>query len=186
MVEKKKRKGIAELKAEIKEFHEANIILAREKEELYDKNKLFESELYLLRNDVFESDLLVRNAKNILDGCITRMSKTSDDRVNLVFLHIVSEVLDRKSVREILINGVEVASKKTSVLRLVKTGEQKINVIKAIREFTKLGLKEAKEASDFAGPGGPGFNLMPYVEAPEDIVRIRRLLENAGATVEVA
>ena len=62
---------------------------------------------------------------------------------------------------------------------LVEAGEKKVNVIKAVRELTGLGLKEAKEKVD----GAPQVVAEGVSkEAAEDA---KKKLEEAGATVEV-
>jgi large subunit ribosomal protein L7/L12 len=60
------------------------------------------------------------------------------------------------------------------------TGPKKIEVIKAIRQMTQLGLKEAKELAET-----PGSKVMEGVgkEAANDA---KGKLETAGATVELA
>lgn len=62
---------------------------------------------------------------------------------------------------------------------LTAPGASKINVIKAVREITGLGLKEAKELVD----GAP----KPIKEkvSKEDAEEVKGKLEAAGATVEV-
>jgi large subunit ribosomal protein L7/L12 len=62
---------------------------------------------------------------------------------------------------------------------LVATGANKINVIKAVREVTNLGLKEAKDLVD----GAP----KPVKEgvSKEEAETIRKKFTDAGATVEV-
>lgn len=62
---------------------------------------------------------------------------------------------------------------------LTNAGGSKINVIKAVREITGLGLKEAKELVD----GAP----KPIKEkvSKEDAEGIKAKLEEAGAAVEV-
>ncbi len=62
---------------------------------------------------------------------------------------------------------------------LKAAGEKKINVIKAVREVTSLGLKEAKELVD----GAP----KPVKEgaAKEEAETIKKKLEEAGAEVEL-
>lgn len=62
---------------------------------------------------------------------------------------------------------------------LTNPGAGKINVIKAVREITGLGLKEAKDLVD----GAPA----PVKEkvSKEDADSIKAKLEEAGATVEV-
>jgi large subunit ribosomal protein L7/L12 len=58
-------------------------------------------------------------------------------------------------------------------------GESKINVIKAVREITQLGLKEAKDLVDAAPK-----NVMENV-SKEDADKAAARLREAGATVEV-
>ena len=62
---------------------------------------------------------------------------------------------------------------------LVEAGEKKVNVIKAVRELTGLGLKEAKEKVDTA-PQVVAEALSK--EAAEDA---KKKLEEAGAKVEL-
>ena len=58
-------------------------------------------------------------------------------------------------------------------------GDKKINVIKAVREATGLGLKEAKELVD--GAPAPIKENIAKAEAEE----LKKKLEEAGATVEL-
>jgi large subunit ribosomal protein L7/L12 len=62
---------------------------------------------------------------------------------------------------------------------LAETGASKINVIKAVREITALGLKEAKDLVE----GAP----KPVKEGvgKEEAEEIKKKLEGAGAKVEV-
>lgn len=62
---------------------------------------------------------------------------------------------------------------------LTNAGEKRINVIKAVREITNLGLKEAKDFVD-ALPK-PVKEGVPKNEAED----IKKKLEEAGATAEV-
>lgn len=62
---------------------------------------------------------------------------------------------------------------------LASSGAQKINVIKAVREITGLGLKEAKDLVD--GAPKPVKDGVPRDEA----AKMKKTLEAAGATVEV-
>ena len=62
---------------------------------------------------------------------------------------------------------------------LTEAGEKKVNVIKAVRELTGLGLKEAKEKVDTA-PQVVAEGLSK--EAAEDA---KKKLEEAGAKVEL-
>ncbi len=62
---------------------------------------------------------------------------------------------------------------------LSAVGEKKINVIKAVREVTSLGLKEAKDLVE----GAP----KPIKEgvAKEEAEEIKKKFQEAGATVEI-
>ena len=62
---------------------------------------------------------------------------------------------------------------------LAAAGDKKINVIKAVREATGLGLKEAKELVD--GAPAPIKENIAKAEADE----LKAKLEEAGATVEL-
>ncbi|MDQ6998402.1 MAG: 50S ribosomal protein L7/L12 [Mariprofundus sp.] len=62
---------------------------------------------------------------------------------------------------------------------LVSAGEKKIQVIKAVREITGLGLKEAKAMVD----GAPG-NVKEGA-SKDDAADVKAKLEAAGATVEL-
>ncbi len=62
---------------------------------------------------------------------------------------------------------------------LVEMGSNKINVIKAVREITGLGLKEAKELVESAPkPVKTGVSK-------EEAEEIKKKLESAGAKVEI-
>ena len=62
---------------------------------------------------------------------------------------------------------------------LAKTGDKKINVIKEVRTITGLGLKEAKDLVEAAPkPVKEGIGK-------DEVAKIRKMLEDAGATVEV-
>ncbi len=62
---------------------------------------------------------------------------------------------------------------------LAEVGGKKIKVIKAVRELTGLGLKEAKAVVDDA-PGNVKEGL-----SKEDAEEMKEKLEEAGATVEL-
>lgn len=62
---------------------------------------------------------------------------------------------------------------------LTNAGQQKIQVIKAVRELTSLGLKEAKELVD--GAPTPVKEAIPREEAES----AKAKLEEAGASVEI-
>ena len=76
--------------------------------------------------------------------------------------------------------GGEAAEEQTEfTVVLASAGDQKIKVIKAVREATGLGLKEAKELVD----GAPA-NVKENIEAGEANA-LKEALEAVGATVEL-
>lgn len=62
---------------------------------------------------------------------------------------------------------------------LASAGEKKVNVIKAVRELTGLGLKEAKEMVDSAP------STVKEAASKSDAEEAKKKLEEAGATVEL-
>ncbi|MCB5223979.1 MAG: 50S ribosomal protein L7/L12 [Candidatus Cloacimonadaceae bacterium] len=62
---------------------------------------------------------------------------------------------------------------------LNSAGEKKINVIKVVREITKLGLKEAKDLVD----GAP--KMVVEKVSKEEAESVQKKLEEVGASVEV-
>ena len=66
-------------------------------------------------------------------------------------------------------------------VKLTEIGPEKIQVIKTVRELTKLGLKEAKELVESAPNAIIGEDL-PKEEAES----IKAKLEEVGATVELS
>lgn len=76
--------------------------------------------------------------------------------------------------------GAPAAEEKTEfTVVLSAVGDKKINVIKAVREVTSLGLKEAKDLVE----GAP----KPIKEgvSKEEAETIKKKFEEAGATVEI-
>lgn len=74
--------------------------------------------------------------------------------------------------------GAAAAEEKTEFdVELTAAGAQKINVIKAVREVTGLGLKEAKDLVD----GAP--KVIKEKIAKADAETMKKKLEEAGATV---
>jgi large subunit ribosomal protein L7/L12 len=62
---------------------------------------------------------------------------------------------------------------------LTGPGEKKVNVIKAVRELTGLGLKEAKEMVDSAP------SVIKEAASKGDAEEAKKKLEEAGASVEL-
>jgi large subunit ribosomal protein L7/L12 len=76
--------------------------------------------------------------------------------------------------------GAEAAEEKTSFdVVLAAVGDKKIQVIKAVRELTSLGLKEAKELVD----GAP--QPVKTGVSKEEAESMKAKLEEQGATVEL-
>ena len=74
--------------------------------------------------------------------------------------------------------AAEAAEEKTDFdVELAAAGDQKINVIKAVREVTGLGLKEAKDLVD-AAP-----KVIKEKVAKADAEEMKKKLEAVGATV---
>jgi large subunit ribosomal protein L7/L12 len=74
----------------------------------------------------------------------------------------------------------EAAAEKTEFdVILASFGEKKVNVIKEVRALTQLGLKEAKDLVEAAPKAvKEGVNK-------EEAAKIKKQLEDAGATVEI-
>jgi len=76
--------------------------------------------------------------------------------------------------------GGEAAEEKTEFDVILKSaGAKKINVIKAVRQITGAGLKEAKEIVD----GAP--STIKEAVSKDEAEEIKKALEEAGAEVEV-
>lgn len=76
--------------------------------------------------------------------------------------------------------GSATVEEKTSFTVVLKAaGDQKINVIKVVREVTGLGLKEAKDLVD----GAP--KPIKADMKKEDADELKKKLEEAGATAEL-
>ena len=76
--------------------------------------------------------------------------------------------------------GEAAAEEKTDFdVVLAAVGDKKVNVIKAVRAITGLGLKEAKELVD----GAP--STIKEAASKGDAEEAKKTLEEAGATVEL-
>ncbi len=74
--------------------------------------------------------------------------------------------------------AAEAAEEKSDFdIEITSAGDQKINVIKAVREITGLGLKEAKDLVD----GAP--KVIKEKVAKAEAEEIKKKLEDAGASV---
>ncbi|TCS37656.1 50S ribosomal protein L7/L12 [Reinekea marinisedimentorum] len=122
------------------------------------------------------------------------MSLTKDDIINAVAEMSVKDVVELIEAMEekfgvsaaaaVVAGGAaaggEAAAEQTEFdVILAGAGDKKVNVIKAVREITGLGLKEAKGVVD--GAPAPVKEGVSKDEAEE----IKGKLEAAGASVEV-
>ena len=74
--------------------------------------------------------------------------------------------------------GAEAVEEKSEFnVELTSVGDKKIGVIKAIREITSVGLKEAKDMAD----GAP--SVVKESLGKEEAEEVKKKLEEAGATV---
>ena len=80
----------------------------------------------------------------------------------------------------VVAGGAAAAEEKTEFdVILTSAGQEKIKVIKAVREITGLGLKEAKEVVDNAP------KALKEGVSKDDAEAIKAKLEEVGASVEV-
>jgi large subunit ribosomal protein L7/L12 len=90
----------------------------------------------------------------------------------------VSAALPQTATAGVAATG-EAAEKTSWNVMLKAAGDQKINVIKVIREVTGLGLKEAKDLVD-AAP-----RIVKEGLKKEEAEEIKKKLESVGATAEI-
>lgn len=120
------------------------------------------------------------------------MALTKEDILNAIAEMTVMEVVELVSAMEekfgvsaaaAVVAGpaaAEAVEEKTEFdIVLTSAGEKKVNVIKAVREITGLGLKEAKAMVD----GAPATVKEGASKADADAAKAK--LEEAGATVEL-
>ena len=119
---------------------------------------------------------------------ITSILETLDTLTVIELSELVSAVEERYGVSAYAAvavaapaeGGAAAAEEQTEFdVILTSAGAAKINVIKAVREITGLGLKEAKELVD----GAP--KAVKEKVSADDAEAAKAKLEEAGATVEV-
>ena len=119
---------------------------------------------------------------------ITSILETLDTLTVIELSELVSAVEERYGVSAATAvsvaapaeGGAAAAEEQTEFdVILTSAGAAKINVIKAVREITGLGLKEAKELVD----GAP--KAVKEKVSADDAEAAKAKLEEAGATVEV-
>jgi large subunit ribosomal protein L7/L12 len=123
------------------------------------------------------------------------MALSKDDILNAIAEMTVMDVVDLIKAMEdkfgvtaaaavaaapVAVAAAAVVEEQTEFDVILKdTGEKKVNVIKAVRELTGLGLKEAKDLVD----GAPSTVKEGVSKADADAAKAK--LEEAGATVEL-
>ena len=123
------------------------------------------------------------------------MALSKDDILNAIAEMSVMEVVELVEAMEEKFNvsaaaavaaapaaaaGGEAAEEQTEFdVVLTGPGEKKVNVIKAVRELTGLGLKEAKEMVDSAP------SVIKEAASKGDAEAAKKKLEEAGASVEL-
>lgn len=90
-----------------------------------------------------------------------------------------SGVMPQSGVAQVGVEGIPVEEKTEFTVILSSIGQNKIPVIKTVREITGLGLKEAKDLVDSAPK--PIKENIPKDQAEE----IKKKLSEIGATVEI-
>lgn len=119
---------------------------------------------------------------------ITSILETLDTLTVIELSELVSAVEERYGVSAAAAvavaapaeGGAAAADEQTEFdVILTSAGAGKINVIKAVREITGLGLKEAKELVD----GAP--KAIKEKVSADDAEAAKAKLEEAGATVEI-
>ena len=121
------------------------------------------------------------------------MSLSNDQIVDAIAAKSLMEVMELvKAIEEkfgvsaaapVMAAGPAVAAaaveEQTEFNVILKTaGEKKVEVIKAVRAITGLGLKEAKDLTEAGGTVKEGASK-------EDAEKMKKDLEAAGATVEI-
>jgi large subunit ribosomal protein L7/L12 len=109
------------------------------------------------------------------------MSLTNEQIVEAVAAKTLMEVMELvKAIEEKF--GVTAAApveEQTEFTVVLKSaGEKKVEVIKAVRAITGLGLKEAKDLTEAGGVVKEGVSK-------DDAAKFKKDLEAAGATVEL-
>lgn len=119
------------------------------------------------------------------------MSLTKDDIINAVAEMSVKDVVELIEAMEekfgvsaaaAAVAGPAAAAAEEQTefdVILTAAGEKKVNVIKAVREITGLGLKEAKGLVDSAP------SPMKEGVSKDEAEQVKAKLEEAGATVEL-
>jgi large subunit ribosomal protein L7/L12 len=107
------------------------------------------------------------------------MAISQEDILNAVAEMSVKDVVELISAMEEKFGVTAAAEQSEFDVMLTAVGDKKVNVIKAVREATGLGLKEAKGMVD----GVP--SAIREGASKEEAEELKAKLEAAGATVEL-
>lgn len=118
-------------------------------------------------------DIVERIEKlSVLD--LSELVKVLEEKFGVSAMPVVSSAVSSATGT----TAAEAAEEKTTfTVELTESGPNKISVIKAVREFTQLGLKEAKDLVD----GAP--KVVKEGASKEDAATIKKKLEDAGGKV---
>ena len=117
------------------------------------------------------------------------MSLTNDQIVEAVAAKSLMEVMELvKAIEEkfgvsaaapVMMAAGPAAEEQTEFDVILKSaGDKKVDVIKAVRAITGLGLKEAKDLTESGG-------VVKEAASKDDAAKFKKDLEAAGATVEL-
>ena len=109
------------------------------------------------------------------------MALSNEDILNAIAEMSVMDVVALVEAMEEKFGVSAAAAEEQTEFDVVLTGpgEKKVNVIKAVRELTGLGLKEAKEMVDSAP------SVIKEAASKDDAEEAKKKLEEAGASVEL-
>jgi large subunit ribosomal protein L7/L12 len=108
------------------------------------------------------------------------MALTKEDIINAVADMSVMDVVELIEAMEEKFGVTAAAAEQTEFdVVLTAAGDKKVNVIKAVRGATGLGLKEAKAMVD----GAPA--TVKEGASKEEAEELKKALEEAGASVEI-
>ena len=112
------------------------------------------------------SDMTVMECVELIKDIEEKFDVKASDVVQMQ--PVVEQVMVEEMIEELDVDVI-----------LTSVGDKRVNVVKAIREYTKLGLKESLEVAK-AIPVQVG-DSMPRIAAEE----LKRILELAGGTVDI-
>ncbi|MCT3165504.1 50S ribosomal protein L7/L12 [Lacticaseibacillus rhamnosus] len=111
-----------------------------------------------------------------VDGIIAQLKDASILELNDLVKSIEDE-FGVKAAAPVAAGGAAAATKDTYDVELTEAGQEKVKVIKAVREITGQGLKDAKGLVD-AAP-----KVIKEGLSEDDANKIKEQLEEVGATV---